>query len=145
MQNRIYGGVLIAAAIALTVPKVWAQEEGRTLHAIMEGLGEAVEQVTDAISHENWSAIEPLAAHIADHPQPSASEKTRILGFLGKDAAAFREHDRKVHAAARTLGQAAAAQDGKAVIAAFAEVQTACLGCHQQFRKAVAAHLRDQP
>jgi cytochrome c556 len=145
MRNGIYGGVLIAAAVALAVPNVWAQEEARTLHDIMEDLGEAVEDVTEAISHENWVGVETLAARIADHPQPAASEKARILGFLGKDAAAFRQHDRNVHEAARTLGQAAAAKDGKAVIAAFSDVQTACLGCHQQFRNAVMQHLHSQP
>ncbi len=142
MRYRIVYGALMMGAVALTAPNVGAQDEARTLHAIMEDLGEAVEDVTDAISHENWAAIEPLAARIADHPQPAASEKARILGFLGKDAAAFRGHDRKVHEAARALGQAAAGKDGKAVIAAFAEVQTACLGCHQQFRSAIVRHLR---
>ena len=33
------------------------------------------------------------------------------------------------------MGEAAARGDGQAVIAGFAKVQQACLGCHQRFRK----------
>ncbi|MDP2689154.1 MAG: cytochrome c [Deltaproteobacteria bacterium] len=43
-------------------------------------------------------------------------------------------------AEAESLGQAAKAKDGEAVIAAFQTIQTACYGCHGDFRRQFLQH-----
>ncbi|HPP98985.1 MAG TPA: cytochrome c, partial [Ottowia sp.] len=73
---------------------------------------------------------------IAQHEQPPAAEKVRILGWLGSDAARFRSLDGEVEHAAMALGEAARRGDGPAVIAAFGKIQHSCLACHQSYRKA---------
>ncbi|MBI3283711.1 MAG: cytochrome c [Burkholderiales bacterium] len=67
-------------------------------------------------------------------------EKIRILGFLGSDAARFRGYDHQTHTAAEEMRSAAAKGDGKAAIAAYANVQSNCLACHQSFRKRFQEH-----
>ena len=110
------------------------------LTGIMRDLGKEMEAVTDAIAHEDWPKVATLAARIADHPQPPLAEKLRILAFVGKDTSRFRSHDKQTHEAAQLLAQAAKRGDGTATITAFADVQRACLGCHQQFRKPFQEH-----
>jgi len=110
------------------------------LTAIMRDLGKDLQGVTDGIAREDWPAVAQRAARIADHPQPPLGEKLRILAFMGKDAGHFRDYDRQAHDAAQQLAQAAQRQDGAAAIAAFANVQGACLGCHQQFRQPFREH-----
>lgn len=86
-----------------------------------------------------------------DHGQPWRTDASlregmeRIRAFAGKDASRFRGYDQQVHEAAQWLAQAAQRQDGAAIITAFANVQTACLGCHQQFRKPFQEHFHAQP
>lgn len=110
------------------------------LTAIMRDLGKDMQGVTDGIAREDWSAVAQRAARIADHAQPPLGEKLRILAFMGRDAGHFRDYDRHAHDAAQQLAQAAQRQDGAAAITAFANVQGACLGCHQQFRKPFREH-----
>ena len=114
------------------------------LTAIMQDLGKDMQGVTDGIAREDWPAVAQRAARIADHPQPPLGEKLRILAFMGKDAGHFRDYDHQAHDAAQQLAQAAQRQDGAAAIAAFAKVQGACLGCHQQFRKPFREHFHGQ-
>ena len=104
------------------------------LRGIMDQLGKDMQAVAGAIAREDWPAVAALAPRIADHEEPPATEKVRILAWLGTDALKFRGHDKQVEAAATTLGQAASAGDGAAAIAAFADVQRSCLACHQAYR-----------
>lgn len=115
------------------------------LTAIMQDLGKDMQGVTDGIAREDWPAVAQQAARIADHPQPPLGEKLRILAFMGKDAGHFRDYDRQAHDAAQQLAQAAQRQDGASTIAAFANVQAACLGCHQRFRRPFREHFHGQP
>lgn len=104
------------------------------LRGIMDQLGKDMQDVAGAIAREDWPAVAALAPRIADHEEPPATEKVRILAWLGTDALKFRGHDKELGAAAATLGQAASAGDGAAVINAFADVQRNCLACHQAYR-----------
>jgi len=52
--------------------------------------------------------------------------------------------DGQVHAAAVSMGEAAAQGDGEAVIGAFAKVQQGCMGCHRSFRKRFVQHFHQQ-
>lgn len=110
------------------------------LRGVMEDLGEQVAVVAAAIAHEDWARVQQAAALIADHPEPPPQEKAPILKLLGGEAQAFRGHDRKAAAAARTMSEAAARADGQGVIDAFHTVQSSCHGCHQQFRERLLGH-----
>ena len=133
-----------ALSLLLLAPVVAADEPPAaplSLRAIMQELGANMLRVTDAISREDWAAIEKIALHIAHHPHPAPSEMKQIFSYLGKDVATFKSFDQQSHEAAQQLAAAAAKKDGAAVISAFAAVQTGCLGCHQQFRAELVKHL----
>ena len=135
--------VLCAASITLAVlPATRAEEASKpmALHGVMEQLGQDMQAVTAAISKEDWAGVAELAPKIANHEQPPMMEKMRILTWLGTDAGRFRGFDGQVHDAASSMGEAAARADGQAVIAAFAQVQQACLGCHRNYRAAFVEH-----
>lgn len=140
IKSSIAAGLLGALLAAPVAAAEKAQSELLALHEIMEELGKNMEAVTGAIAREDWGQVAKIAPLIADHPEPPPAEKARILAFLGKDAAKFRGHDEKTHRAAMEMKEAAARQDGPAVISAFAAVQNGCLGCHQNFRKRLREH-----
>jgi hypothetical protein len=114
--------------------------EPLALRGIMVQLGADLQAVTDAIAREDWPRVADIAPRIGDHPEPPGDEKARILQFLGADAGRFRGFDEATHHASEALREAAARGDGAAVIAAFADVQRGCLGCHEQFRKPFIEH-----
>ncbi|MGB3460579.1 cytochrome c [Rhodanobacter lindaniclasticus] len=138
----LLAGSLPPPARAADTPE---QAAPMALTTIMRELGKDMQGVTDGIAREDWPAVAQRAVRIADHPQPPLGEKLRILAFMGKDAGHFRDYDRQAHDAAQQLAQAAQRQDGSAAIAAFANVQGACLGCHQRFRKPFREHFHSQP
>ena len=109
--------------------------EPLVLQQIMKDMGENMQLIVDGISREDWKLVEKTAPLIADHPQPPVFEKVKILAYIGTDVSKFKGYDGKTHEAARVLGEAAAREDGYAVIADFATLQNTCLMCHQSFRK----------
>ncbi|MFW3615198.1 cytochrome c [Billgrantia antri] len=115
-------------------------EEDLVLRSIMLELNENMREIVGAISRENWDQVAEIAPLIAEHAEPPFSEKTRILRFIGTEAARFGEHDRKVHEAAIEMGEKARQEDGEAVIEAFSRVQKSCLACHQEFREEFRLH-----
>jgi cytochrome c556 len=110
------------------------------LRRIMQELGKNMQAITDAISREDWALVAKIAPQVAEHPEPPVIEKMRILSFIGTDMGTFESHDEAAHQAARALEQVAARNDGQGVIAAFANLQSACLACHQSFRKSFVTH-----
>lgn len=143
---NIIGVTAISAALFAITP-TWAASADKplALRGIMQELGENMQTVTDGISREDWALVAETAPAIADHSQPPAIEKMRILGFLGSDANAFRKHDKQVQQAALQLEKAAERQSGAAVIDAFATLQNRCLACHQEFREPFTAHFYTEP
>lgn len=131
----------IATASAQTV----TAEKSMALKGIMEKMGREMQLVTQAISKEDWSAISSLAAQIASHDEPPPPEKVQILTWLGPQASKFRGFDNQSHQSANAMVQAANQKDGVGVISAFAKIQTACLGCHQTFRKDYLQHFYSKP
>ena len=115
------------------------------LRGIMQKLGKQMQTVTLGIAQADWVLVEETARLIAEHPTPPLLEKTRILGFVGTDVSKFKGHDEDTHQAARALEEAAARRDGQRAIAAFANLQNSCLGCHQEFRKPFVEHFYGQP
>ncbi len=138
---------LCAALLTLAwLPSTGAEEVAKpmALKGVMKQLGKDMQAVTAAISLEEWSRVAELAPRIADHDQPPAMEKMRILAWLGTDAGKFRGFDGQVHDAAASMGDAAARSDGQAVIAAFAKLQQSCLDCHQNYRTTFIDHFYEK-
>tara|TARA_R100001369_G_scaffold38512_3_gene64321 strand:- start:1455 stop:2048 length:594 start_codon:yes stop_codon:yes gene_type:complete len=134
---------LVAAADAYSAPTDDAQRnsnEPLMLRGIMQNLSTDMQQITGAMAMEDWQQVAQAATRVADHPQPTMSERLRIMAFLGTDAAIFKGYDQRVHTAAMKLAEAARREEGGAAIKAFAEVQSNCLGCHQTFRQPFQAH-----
>lgn len=129
---KIYSLLLL-----LAVGTAHAADKSPNLRDIMQDLGLQMQKGADAISKEDWAALALIAPKLAEHPAPPAAEKVRILTALGSDASRFRELDHQTHHAAEEMGEAAKRNDGQAVIAAYAKVQSACLSCHQGFRSRV--------
>lgn len=139
LRYMLAGGFALAMASGAAAEAA-DQAKEMALRKIMKDLGASVQAVTHAISMEDWQTVERTAPLIADHPQPPLSEKMRIIAFMGADMGKFKGYDAKVHEAAGSLAEAAKAKDGTAVIAAFNSVQTACYGCHRDFRKQFLQH-----
>ena len=141
VAKLVLAGVLLFAAAGSAVAESAADgPREMALRKIMKDLGTSMQTVTGGISAEDWQLIEKTAPLIADHPQPSIAEKLRIMAFMGTDMGKFKNYDGEAHKAAESLGQAAKAKDGQAVIAAFQTVQTACYGCHRDFRQQFLQH-----
>jgi hypothetical protein len=110
------------------------------LRRIMQELGTSMQATVDAIAREDWARVANIAPRIASHPEPPTEEKVRIITLMGAEAGRFRGFDQQSHDAARLMGQAAEKRDAEGVIAAFAKVQGACLGCHQNYRQKFLDH-----
>ena len=137
---------LTAGATALAqTPVPPADSPTPVLRQIMVDLGRQMQSVSAALSQEDWATIAALAPRIGKHPEPPPAEKVRILTALGANAGRFREADQRSHQAAEAMGAAAARGDGEAVIAAYAQVHSACLACHQAFRRPLREALMAQP
>lgn len=148
-MTNLHLPALIAVPILATVMagSVMAQDavpaepgKATALRTVMVKLGREMQDVTAAISKEDWARVAELAPMIANHAEPPPAEKIRILSWLGSDAAKFRGFDRQVHDAANTMMNAAKRRDGEAVVLSFSKVQQHCLGCHQAFRQPFIAH-----
>ncbi len=113
----------------------------QSLRGVMQQLGKEMQNITAAISSEEWAKVALSAAWVADHPKPPMSERMRIMGFLGGEMGKFKASDQKTHQAALELAKAATAEDGQAVIAAFAVLQNTCLSCHQGYRLPLQEYL----
>lgn len=144
MQTPGYLRILTLCAVLAGFGAVHASAEEPAkpvvLRGVMQQLDRDMQAVTAAIAHEDWPRVAELAPKIGEHPAPPLGEKLRILAWLGTDAGKFRRYDTSVREASAAMGEAAARGDGEAVIAGFAKVQQACLGCHQAFRKPFVQH-----
>ena len=131
---------LLAAATGQAIAEANTPAEPMALRRVMTELGRHMQTLADGISREDWALVAKTAPLIADHPQPPAAEKVRIMGFFGAAMGKFKGHDEATHGAAQALGQAAASRDGLAVIGAFHKLQTSCYNCHREFRQPFLQH-----
>ncbi|MFV9475341.1 cytochrome c [Advenella sp. RU8] len=118
-------------------------EKPMALRAVMKQLGDDMQAVTGAISHEDWALVAGLASKIANHAEPPPEERVKIITWLGADASKFRGTDLKMKEAATEMGEAAKQADGPGVIAAFSKTQQNCLACHQIFRQSFIKQFYD--
>lgn len=148
MLKNVFVNAILCLSMGTTTFPSWAEDShganSTELRKIMQELGKNMQTVTDGISREDWALIKETAPLIADHPQPSFSEKLKTLSFIGSNVGKFRDYDKQTHQAARELELAAMKLDGGMVIAAFARLQNSCLACHQSFRKPFVEHFYGQ-
>lgn len=138
--------LLITAAMLLALtPPVAQAAEPLELQSIMKDLGKNMQTVTDGISREDWEMVAKTAPLIANHPQPSLTEKMRIMAFMGSDMPRFKAFDGSTHDAATEMARSAQEKNGQKVIDSFHKLQSACLGCHQTFRAPFAEHFYGKP
>lgn len=130
----------ISSLLFISTTSMAQQTQSLHLKRVMQELSKHMQSTTDAIAREDWDMVVKLAPQIGKHEEPPASEKLRILAYLGKDAARFRGYDHQTHEAADEMRSAALKQDGKAVINAYAKIQTNCLACHSNFRSGFQKH-----
>ncbi len=109
--------------------------DDNTLKIIMQQLSLNMQNISAAIAIEDWALVENNALQVAEHPGPSIAEKTRINHYMADNMPTFKSLDSNTRKAAKNLNQLAAKNDGYKVITAFAELQTTCLACHQEFRQ----------
>jgi len=133
-------GVLVLGASAACHADDGKSLKPLALRTIMQDMGKNMQTMTDGIARSDWKLVEKAAAQVADHPQPPAEEKLRIIAFIGAEMGRFKGYDSEANDHALAAGVAAKAGDGKAVIRAFGQLQTSCLSCHTTFREPFAAH-----
>jgi len=137
VRLRLFAAVLAAAALAgcAAQPAPATEERALALRGIMRDMGRDLTAITDGLSREDYYAIERSARRLATHPQPPAEERVRIITWLGANAARFKGYDDEVHAHAEALAAAARERQPRPALEAFSRLQSACMGCHVEFRK----------
>ncbi len=134
--------VMAILALTLATAQVAAACGGKELKlkAIMVELGESMSRIVEAISTDDFEAVEANALLIAEHERPPMEERKKIIGFLGDDAASFRSFDETVHAEAMKMNDAAKEMEMEAVVESFSRVLEGCTGCHRDFKARVKEH-----
>ncbi|MDD4962999.1 MAG: cytochrome c [Gallionella sp.] len=133
--------IVTASVISLAIAASQAlASEPLEFQGTMKKLGTQMQTITSAIARENWELVDETAHKIAEHAQPPAEEKQRIVAFMGSNMAKFKAFDGQTHEAAHEVAEAAQVKNGQSVIAAFQKLQTSCLACHQAFRPAFTEH-----
>lgn len=133
--------ILAAATFIFSMLTSVAQAaEPLAFQGVMKDLGKHMQTTAGAIAYEDWELVASTAPLIAAHPQPPASEKARIVSYMGGNMGKFKDFDMQTHEAAHGLQHAAHEKNGVEVIAAFHKVQASCLACHQAFRKPFVEH-----
>ena len=70
------------------------------------------------------------------HANPTGQKFCGECGTrLGADAARFKGYDDEVHKHAQALAAAGRERQPRPVLEAFSQLQSACVGCHVEFRK----------
>ena len=134
-------GLALVSASHLVVAETDASAaKPHALRSVMKDLGRNMQIITDGISREDWALIEQAAARVAEHPQPPAFERLRVMAFVGARAGKFKAYDGETHIAAEAVANGARAKDGEATILAFQKLQTGCFNCHREFRKPFVEH-----
>jgi len=141
-KQSILAASFITFALSISHAKA---AEPLELQKVMKELGKNMQVITDGISREDWELVAKTAPLIAAHPQPPMSEKMRIMSFLGPEMSKFKALDGETHEAAHGLEHAAHEKAGLKVIAAFQQVQTTCLNCHQTYRGKFVEHFYGIP
>ncbi len=118
---------------AIQAPAPVAADPG-ALKTIMAALGDEMTLVQSGLWTDNFELIATSAMKVADHPHVADEEKSRLIKTLGDDFGAFVALDKVVHGSAVKLSEVAKTKDLQGTLKELAVLQTACVGCHSQFR-----------
>jgi cytochrome c556 len=133
-NGRMKAWLLLAAALLLAGCASGPARPEMALRGIMRDMGREAAALADALMREDYARVESAALKVAEHPQPPPEERARIITWLGPRAVRFRGYDQDVHKHAQAAAAAAQQRDARAALAAFHEAQSACMGCHLEFR-----------
>lgn len=104
----------------------WHQKQNMMDHLVV------IQQVTAALTREDFDAVAAASARIESTPQMA-----RTCEHMGAGADGFTERALDFHERANAIGQAARARDSAAVLRATADTLAACTGCHATYRQEV--------
>ncbi len=137
MRMRSVAAPLALAALVgcAAQPAPRAEEAALALRGIMRDMGRELTALTDALLREDYYAVERSASRLAAHAQPPAEERVRIIAWLGVEAGRFKGFDDEAHGHAQALAAAARERQPRPALEAFSKLQSACVGCHVEFRK----------
>ena len=141
MLAAVFLAVLLTGCAGAPAPR----PEPLALRALMQELGRDSGAIAEALAREDWLLVERAAGRIAAHPQPPAEERAKIIAFLGARAGKFRGYDQEAGQHAQALAAAARRADGRAALEAFYRMQSACMGCHAEFRPALLRQFYPPP
>lgn len=104
----------------------WHQKQNMQEHLV------AIQQITDALSREDWQGVSDAASLIALSPQMQMQ-----CEHMGAGAEGFTEAALDFHHRADAIRKAAEEQDASAVLAATSHTLQACTSCHATYRQDV--------
>ena len=135
MRILLVGSVVAAALVAATSASAQApaHDEQMTLRVIMQELAVEYVRAANALMTDDYQTLEEVGRAIEHHPLPDPIVAA-IKRTLGKGFSAFEKVDERSHAAAVALARQAAAKNSAGAAKAFADLSTACVSCHTQFR-----------
>ena len=104
----------------------WHQKQNMMQHLV------AIQQVSEALSIENWAAVEKAAKSIG-----YSDSMATMCRHMGAGAKGFTDLALTFHRRADTIAEAARKRDTKAVLKATAHTLKACTTCHATYRQDV--------
>ncbi len=104
----------------------WHQKQNMMAHLV------AVQQIVEAVAHEDWAAVARASA-----PLESTPDMRQTCQHMGAGAAGFTDLALDFHDRADAIGVAARARDRARVLSATSETLKACTNCHATFRQEV--------
>ena len=104
----------------------WHQKQNMQAHLV------AIQGVTQALSREDWVAVQDAAAAIESSPHMQMQ-----CEHMGAGADGFTELALDFHRRADAIGPAAERKDTAAVLTATADTLEACTSCHATYKQDV--------
>lgn len=149
MKLRTVGWSLLGLVVAVVAAGAIVVAKDRPGPGTPDGLLATMQQLDtntraagDAIAARNWPLVAELADRLNHHVEPPLGQKLRVMLWLRTQAPNFRGYDGKLRTAAVAMGAAAKAGNGQAVSASYAQLQSACTGCHEKYQAAYVAHFQ---
>lgn len=102
----------------------WHQKQSMMEHLV------AIEQITDALTKEDFEGVAKAAALIESSP-----EMQQMCQHMGAGAEGFTEKALDFHKRADQIGEAARAEDAAGVLKATAHTLQSCNSCHATYRQ----------
>ncbi len=137
-RKRLLG---FASLLFILMPATALTGEATTLKEIMQGLRDALVDVSDGLLMDDFEQVVRGATAIAEHPPIPAAQVKRVAEELGTEMAAFKQLDTLVHDLSLEIRAAAEALDRNAAITGYQRTIEGCFACHKAYKDRVAAVL----